>query len=77
MNFQNILNNLVENGINKIKEKENMENIQKNIVDPLISYTYKRLYPYFIILIIIFILTFILALLIFMIQLKQTLNSKN
>ena len=54
-----------------------MENIQKNIVDPLISYTYKRLYPYFIILIIIFILTFILALLIFMIQLKQTLNSKN
>lgn len=69
-----LINKILDDGIEQIKQPENMKKLQINFVDPMISYTYKRLYPYFLITTIIFILTFVLALLIFMIILKQTLR---
>ena len=69
-----IINKILDDGIEQIKQPENMKKLQINLVDPMISYTYKRLYPYFLITTIIFLLTFVLALLIFMIILKQTLR---
>lgn len=71
-----LINKCLDSGLDQIKQPENMKKIQKNLVDPMIHYTYKRLYPYFLVTTIIFLLTFILALFIFMILLKQTLNKK-
>ena len=51
-----------------------MDKMKKNIVDPLIQYTYRQLYPYFLVAIVLFLLTFILALLIFLILLRQILK---
>ena len=48
----------------ELKKNENMDKIQINLIDPLIYYSFKRIYPYFVITAIIFILTFILAILI-------------
>lgn len=72
MAIKEIINNCVEKGIDEINKPKNMVKIQKNILDPLINYTYNRLYPYFVITMIIFILTFILALLIFILLLNKT-----
>lgn len=65
----------LESSIEEIKKEENMNKIRTEVVDPLIHYTYKRIYPYFLITIIIFLLTFILALLIFIILVKDILKS--
>ena len=74
MIINKLINKIIDNGLEEIKQPENMKKLQMHLVDPMISYTYKRLYPYFLITTIIFLLTFILALLIFMIILKQTLR---
>lgn len=57
----------------EIKREDNITKIQEELIDPLIQYTYNRIYPYFLITIIIFLLTFILALLIFIILVKKIL----
>jgi len=49
----------------EIKKEENINKIHKNIVDPIILYSFQRVYPYLLITFIIFLLTFILAILIF------------
>ena len=74
MIVKDLISNLLEKGIEEIQEPKNMTKIQTKVLDPMILYTYKRLYPYFLITTIIFLLTFILALLIFMLILKQTLK---
>jgi len=48
----------------ELKKDQNMKKIQINLIDPLIYYSFNRIYPYFIVTAIIFILTFILAILI-------------
>ena len=65
----------LEKVIEEVKKEENMTKLQKEIMDPLIQYTYKRIYPYFLITIVIFLLTFILALLIFIILIKKILKT--
>ncbi len=49
----------------ELKKEKNMAIVHKNLVDPIILYSFKRVYPYMLILFIIFLLTFILAILIF------------
>ena len=72
--IKNLTNKIIEKFIIEIKQPEHMSKLQKNILDPMINYTYKRLYPYFLITTIVFLLTFILALLIFCILLRQVLK---
>ena len=64
----------LESALEDLKTEENMTKIQKEMLDPLIHYTYNRIYPYFLITMIIFLLTFILALLIFIILVKNILK---
>ena len=54
----------------ELKKKENMNKIQMNLIDPLIYYSFNRMYPYLLVTFIIFILTFILALLILIFLIK-------
>ena len=75
MLVKELTSKLIEKVIVEVKREENMNKIQKEVMDPLIYYTYRRIYPYFLITIIIFLLTFILALLIFIILVKKILKN--
>ena len=55
---------LSEYFVQEIKKEENIEKIKEGVVNPLIDYTFHRLYPYIMITSIIFFLTFILAVII-------------
>ena len=76
MLIKDLTSKLLEKSIQEFKKEENMNKIQTEILNPLIYYTYKRIYPYFLITIVIFLLTFILALLIFIILVKKILRSE-
>ena len=74
MLVKKLTNKIIEKIIIEINEPENMDKMKKNVIDPLIKYTYRQLYPYFLVTIVLFLLTFILALLIFLILLRQILK---
>lgn len=57
--------------LQELNKKENIENIKIKLVNPLIDYTYHRLYPYILVTSIIFFLTFMLALIILFIIIKS------
>lgn len=57
--------------LNELNKKENLEKIKNQVINPLIDYTYHRLYPYILVTSIIFFLTFILALIILFIIIKS------
>ena len=57
---------LIDKLINEIKKNENIEKMKLHLVDPIIDYTFHRLYPYILISSAIFLLTFLLALAIFL-----------
>lgn len=61
--------------IEEVSKPKNMTKIEMNVVEPLIMYTFKRLYPYLLMSSVIFILTFLVALLILLLLIKQ-INSK-
>jgi hypothetical protein len=62
--------------IEEVSKAENISKIESNVVEPLIMYTFKRLYPYLLMSSIIFILTFLVALLILLLLIKQ-IKTKN
>jgi len=49
-----------------------MNKIEQNLVEPLIIYTFKRLYPYILVCSVIFITTFLIALLILLLIIRQS-----
>ena len=53
-----------------------MEKLQSNIADPLIAYTFKRIYPYIMILFGILILIFLIIVVILLLILKPRLSNK-
>ena len=61
---------LTEYFIEEIKKEENVEKIKENVINPLIDYTFHRLYPYILITSVIFFLTFILAVIILYVIIK-------
>ena len=62
--------------IEEVSKAENISKIESNVVEALIMYTFKRLYPYLLMSSIIFILTFLVALLILLLLIKQ-IKTKN
>ena len=62
--------------LEEVSKAENISKIESNVVEPLIMYTFKRLYPYLLMSSIIFILTFLVALLILLLLIKQ-IKTKN
>jgi hypothetical protein len=69
--IEDLTNKLLDKLLKNISTPENIKKIQLALLDPVISYTYNRIYPYFMLIIIIFILTFILILVILVILLKK------
>ena len=69
--MNNIFNDLISKFIEEINKNENIAKVQKSLVDPLIRYTFNKVYPYLILVFIIFLLTFLLSLSILLLQIKQ------
>ena len=69
----NLTNKLFDKLLSNLNTPENIDKIQMTLLEPIISYTYNRIYPYFMLIIIIFILTFILVIIILGILLKKIL----
>jgi hypothetical protein len=69
--IKDITNSILEKIIEQVKTPENIKKIQLILLDPLIDYTYNKIYPYCMLIIIIFMLTFILAILILIILIKK------
>ena len=55
MSYKNIVNKILDNVILEVNKKDNMERINKNIIEPIIHNTVYQLYPYILIFIIIMI----------------------
>ena len=66
-----IVDELTQYCLNEFKKEENLNKMKVFVIDPLIEYTFKRLYPYILVTSIIFFLTFILAIVILYLILKS------
>lgn len=71
MNISKFANDILDKLLVEVSKDENMTKIEKRLVEPLLYYTFNRLYPYLMITSVIFILTFLLALLILLLLIKQ------
>ena len=72
MTISQFTNELLDKVLNELKKKDNMTKIEQNLVEPLIIYTFKRLYPYILVCSVIFITTFLIALLILLLIIRQS-----
>ena len=59
MSINSLTNEILEKILLEIRKKENIEKIHENVIDPLVNYTFQKIYPYVIITSIIFLLTFL------------------
>ena len=66
-----IVEELTQYFLMEVKKEENINKMKVFVIDPLIEYTFKRLYPYILITSVIFFLTFILAIIILFLILKS------
>jgi hypothetical protein len=71
MVMNKIVEELTQYFILEVKKEENIDKMKVFVIDPLIEYTFKRLYPYILITSVIFFLTFILAIIILFLILKS------
>tara|TARA_B100000795_G_C22789982_1_gene436468 strand:+ start:810 stop:1031 length:222 start_codon:yes stop_codon:yes gene_type:complete len=71
MVMNKVVDELTQYCINEFKKEENITKIKVFVIDPLIEYTFKKLYPYILITSIIFFLTFILAIVILFMIIKS------
>ena len=77
MMIKKLTNELLDKFIFELKKPENINKVQINIVDPVIDYTFHKLYPYILITTILFFLTFLLALSILFIIIKFNLKNNS
>ncbi len=66
-----IVEELTQYFLMEVKKEENINKMKVFVIDPLIEYTFKRLYPYILITSVIFFLTFLLAIIILFLILKS------
>jgi hypothetical protein len=71
MVMNKIVEELTQYFLLEVKKEENINKMKVFVIDPLIEYTFKRLYPYILITSVIFFLTFILAIIILFLILKS------
>tara|TARA_B100000524_G_scaffold255569_1_gene138414 strand:- start:333 stop:557 length:225 start_codon:yes stop_codon:yes gene_type:complete len=69
--ISSFISDIIDKIIIEIKKDKNMSKLESNLIDPLIKYTFQKLYPYLALASIIFLLIFILAILILLLQVKQ------
>ena len=70
MLINKLSNEFAEYFFEEIKKEENVQKIKDNVINPLIDYTFHRLYPYILVTSVIFFLTFILAVIILYLIIK-------
>ena len=70
MTVSAFVSDIIDKIIVEIKNEKNLHKLEDNLIDPLIQYTFKRIYPYVALASIIFLLIFILSLLILFLQVK-------
>ena len=58
MTISSFVSDILDKLILEVKKKENINKLEKNLIDPLIHYTFNKLYPYLALISIIFILIF-------------------
>lgn len=71
MLINKFVSELICHVMTEVKKEYNIEVIKDNVVNPLIDYTFHRLYPYILITAIVFFLTFILAVITFLLLVKS------
>lgn len=69
------MSSFIDKLLGEMKNEKNISKIQTELIDPLIKYTFNKLFPYLLATAVIFLLTFLLAIIILLLQLKQL--SKN
>jgi type II secretory pathway component PulF len=62
--------------IKEVRKKENMDKIHGNIIDPLIEYTYNKIYPYILVLFSILVLIFLIIVVILLLILRPRFFNK-
>ena len=63
--------------IDEINKNNNIEKIQLNIIQPLLQFTFSKLYPYILVTSIIFFLIFIIGIIMLMLLIKLVTNNKS
>lgn len=71
-----LTNQLLEKIVKEIRKKENLDKIHGSIIDPLIQYTYNKIYPYILILFGVLILIFLIIVVILLLILRPRFFSR-
>ena len=75
--IRDLTKKLIEKFSIELKEPENFEKIKVNFLNPLIVYTSLKLYPYFLIIVILFLIISLFSLANFFLLLRLILTKKN
>lgn len=75
--IRDLTKKLIEKFSVELKEPENFEKIKVNFLNPLIVYTSLKLYPYFLIIVILFLIISLFSLANFFLLLRLILTKKN
>ena len=71
-----LTNQTLEKIVKEVRKKENMDKIRGSIVDPLIQYTYDKIFPYILILFGVLILIFLIIVVILLLVLQPKFLNK-
>jgi hypothetical protein len=71
----NITKEAIDTILLETRKEDNMIKIKRDVMDPLIDYTFQKLYPYIVITSIMFFLIFILAIAILYMLIKKNIMS--
>ena len=63
--------------IDELNKNNNIEKIQLNIIQPLLQFTFSKLYPYILVTSIIFFLIFIIGIIVLILLIKLITNNKS
>jgi len=71
MNFDIIVSKIIDNTIIQLKKEKNMDKVNKEIIEPIISNTMYQIYQYFIFFIITMMILFIVMFVILFLNIKM------
>ena len=71
MNVSSLTGEIIDIFAKEFKKEENQKKIRTEMIDPIIMYTFERLYPYIAAASVIFILTFLLAVIILVLVVRS------
>lgn len=76
MFIKNFSKNVIDHFYDELNKPDNVKKIQNDVLDPIIIYISNKLFPYFIIIIILFVIISLMSVLNFCILLKDLLKKK-